>query len=41
MNLPETNEQGIENELETKNNNALFVSDSGELPFDTRRALVQ
>jgi len=41
MNLPETNEQGIENEGETKNNNALFASDSGELPFDTRRALVQ
>jgi len=32
MNLPETDEQ---------NNNALFLSDSGELPFDTRRALVQ
>jgi hypothetical protein len=41
MNLPETNEQGIENELETKNGNALFANDSGELPFDTRRALVQ
>ena len=42
MNLPETNEQGIENEQgEIKNSNALFANDSGELPFDTRRALVQ
>ena len=41
MDLSEPNEQGIENELETKNNNALFVNDSGELSFDTRRALVQ
>ena len=42
MNLSETNEQG-----EIKNNKlrfaseALFAGDSGELPFDTRRALVQ
>jgi len=42
MNLSETNDQGIENEQgEIKNSNALFVNDSGELPFDTRRALVQ
>jgi len=41
MNLPETNDQGIGNELETKNSNALFASDSGELLLDTRRALVQ
>jgi hypothetical protein len=42
MNLSETNEQGTENEQsEIKNNNALFVNGSGELPFDTRRALVQ
>ena len=42
MNLSEINEQGIENDKpETKNNNALFANDSGELPLDTRRALVQ
>jgi len=42
MNSSETNEQGIENEQgEIKNSNALFAGDSGELSFDTRRALVQ
>jgi len=42
VNLSEINEQGIENDKpETKNNNALFANDSGELPLDTRRALVQ
>jgi len=42
MNLSETDEQGIENEQgELKNGNALFINDSGELPLDTRRALVQ
>jgi hypothetical protein len=48
MNLSETNDQGIENDpcltslsSEVKNGIALFAGDSGELPLDTRRALVQ
>jgi len=42
MNLLETDEQDIENEQgNIKNGNALFANDSGELPFSTRRVLVQ
>jgi len=48
MNFPETNDQGNENgpcltplSSETKNGTALFAGDSGELPLDTRRTLVQ
>ena len=48
MNLPDTYEDGIDidpiiedDESEIKNSNALFNGDYGELPLDTRRALVQ
>jgi hypothetical protein len=39
-NLPDP-EQSIEEPGQSEGNTALFVGDTGELPLDTRRALVQ